>query len=233
MSLRLDGKAETVRARRLQPGEEERLIKAATPHLRALIIAALSTGCRVGELLTLQWGDVQVDERDEFRALMLRAGKTKTATTRIIPVGQRLRAVLEMLRTDPEGHQLPPETFVFGDEIGGRICSVKTAWSTACREAGVGLRFHDLRREFACRLLESSAEIHDVRDFLGHSNITTTSRYLRSTTLRLERALSLLEQHESRRRGTRAHSKKDSRKQYPTRAVSRVRARSRPRPRSD
>ena len=34
-----------------------------------LIIAALSTGCRVGELLNLQWGDVQVDERDEFRTL--------------------------------------------------------------------------------------------------------------------------------------------------------------------
>ena len=51
------------------------------------------------------------------------------------------------------------------------------------------------RREFACRLLESRAELHDVRDFLGHSNITTTSRYLRSTTLSLERAVALLEQH--------------------------------------
>jgi len=58
-----------------------------------------------------------------------------------------------------------------------------------------GRSFHDLRREFACRLLESRAELHDVRDFLGHANITTTSRYLRSTTLRLERALSLLEQN--------------------------------------
>jgi len=53
-----------------------------------------------------------------------------------------------------------------------------------------------LCREFACRLLEARAELHDVRDFLGHVNITTTSRYLRSTTLRLERALSLLEQKE-------------------------------------
>jgi hypothetical protein len=44
--------------------------------------------------------------------------------------------------------------------------------------------------------LESRAELHDVRDFLGHANITTTSRYLRSTTLRLERALALLEEHE-------------------------------------
>ena len=43
------------------------------------------------------------------------------------------------------------------------------------------------------RLLESRAELHDVRDFLGHASIATTSRYLRSTSLRLERALTLME----------------------------------------
>ena len=64
------------------------------------------------------------------------------------------------------------------------------------------LRFYDLRREFACRLLESRAELHDVRDFLEHANLTTTSRYLRSTALRLERALRLLE-HAQARRGVR------------------------------
>lgn len=63
----------------------------------------------------------------------------------------------------------------------GQWCSLRseiaTTWHTACREAGiVDLRFHDLRREFACRLLESRAELHDVRDFLGHANLTTTSR---------------------------------------------------------
>jgi hypothetical protein len=66
----------------------------------------------------------------------------------------------------------------------------------------VDLHFHDLRREFACRLLESRAELHDVRDFLGHTNITTTPRYLRSTTLRLERALTLLERHEEQQAET-------------------------------
>lgn len=101
---------------------------------------------------------------------------------------------LEMLRTDPEGEVLPPDGYVFGDEVGGPIASIKTTWRTACEKAGVvGLHFHDLRREFACRLLESRAELHDVRDFLGHTNLTTTSRYLRSTAMRLERALRLLE----------------------------------------
>ena len=45
----------------------------------------------------------------------------------------------------------------------------------------------------ACRLLESSADLHDVRDFLGHANITTTSRYVRSTPVRLAQALERME----------------------------------------
>jgi Phage integrase family len=73
------------------------------------------------------------------------------------------------------------------------------------------LRFHDLRRGFACRLLESRAELHDLRDFLGHANITTTSRHLRSTTLLLERALGLLERAEQEKtNGARARNKMDS-----------------------
>jgi integrase len=192
--VRLDGAAETVRTRRLLPGEEDALMTVATPHLRGLLIAALSTGCRLGELLSLQWRDVQCDAGGRARALVLRAGKTKTGTLRVVPVGQRLAAVLEMLRTDPEGEVLPPDAYVFGDEVGGPIASIKTTWRTACEKAGaVDLHFHDLRREFACRLLESRAELHDVRDFLGHTNLTTTSRYLRSTAMRLERALRLLE----------------------------------------
>ena len=45
----------------------------------------------------------------------------------------------------------------------------------------------------ACRLLESSADLHDVRDVLGHAHITTTSRYVRSTPVRLAQALERME----------------------------------------
>ena len=105
-----------------------------------------------------------------------------------------LRAVLEMCRTDPTGHPLPPDAYVFGTAVGEQLKGIRTAWANTCRRAGIeDLHFHDLRREFACRLLESSASVHDVRDFLGHANITTTSRYLRSTPVRLARALERME----------------------------------------
>lgn len=59
----------------------------------------------------------------------------KTHQNRIIPVSSDLRAVLEMRRTDPKGEALPPDAFVFGNPVGERIGSVKTAWRNTCRRA--------------------------------------------------------------------------------------------------
>jgi integrase len=192
--VELETGAETARTRRLEVGEEERMLQAAGPHLRALIAAALSTGCRLGELLSLQWKQVRRDDQGCARWLVLPAGKTKTNEPRLIPVGPRLRAELEMRRTDVAGHEFGPDAYVFGNEVGEQIGSIKTAWRATCRRAGItGLHFHDLRREFGSRLLESGASQHDVKDFLGHANITTTSRYLKSTPLRLEKALERME----------------------------------------
>ena len=70
----------------------------------------------------------------------------------------------------------------------------------------INLTFHDLRRQFACTLLESGADHHDVRDFLGHANITTTSRYVQSTPLQLERVLAQMGGRHRRIRTRFAHS---------------------------
>jgi len=84
---------------------------------------------------------------------------------------------------------------VFGNECGERVTSIRTAWELTCERACIcGLHFHDLRGEFASRLLESRADLHDVAMFLGHTAITTTSRYLQSTPVRLEWALARLEE---------------------------------------
>lgn len=199
--VELETTAETARSRRLDAGEEERLLTHASPHLRALITAALSTGCRCGELLSLTWAQIAFDEDGQARRILLPASKTKTNETRVIPVGTRLRAELDMraaaLRTISElkaDEALPGTAFVFGNEVGERIKRITTVWKATCRRAGItGLVFHDLRREFGSRLMESGAEPHTVRDFLGHASIATTSRYLRSTSQGLERALARME----------------------------------------
>ena len=94
----------------------------------------------------------------------------------------------------PDGSPFGSDAYVFGNEVGEKVNAVKTAWRATCRRAGIeDLQIRDLRREFGSRLLESGSSEHDVRDFLGHANITTTSRYLASTPGRLERALANLE----------------------------------------
>ena len=99
-----------------------------------------------------------------------------------------------MRRRAPDGTEHAADRFVFGNEVGEEVTSIRNAWELTCAAAGVrDLHFHDLRREFACRLLESSVDLHDVRDFLGHANISTTSTYLASTPVRLVRALDRLD----------------------------------------
>ena len=120
--------------------------------------------------------------------------ENKTAEARVIPVGPNLRAVLELRRHAPDGKDHPSAAHVFGNEVGEPVKSIRTAWELTCERAEIrDLHFHDLRREFASRLLESHADLHDVQMFLGHAAITTTSRYLQSTPVRLERALARLE----------------------------------------
>ena len=166
------------RYRRLEPGEEERLLTACNPNLRALVEAALETACRKGELLSLQWLQVRWEQNE----LYLPAVKTKSDRDRFIPISKRLRAILEMRQHDAAGEPMPSDAYVFGNEIGQRIQSVKRAWGTACRKAKIeGLRFHDLRREAASRLLEGQVPEHYVQAVLGHADLTTTSKYLATT----------------------------------------------------
>lgn len=166
---------EEARTRRLQGTEETRLIEAART-LAPLVIAALETGCRRGELLSLQWQQVWFAPKAE---IFLPAGKTKAKKDRRIPISSALRAVLDARRNDPAGEPLPPEAYVFGDEIGRRRQSIKTAWRLTCKRAKItDLHFHDLRREAGSRWMDAGVPLATIQRWLGHHNISQTSKYL-------------------------------------------------------
>lgn len=76
------------------------------PRVRALVEAALETGCRMGELLSLQWSQVRFTAPGQ---LWLPASKTKTRTGRAVPMTGRLRSILEMRRLDPAGEEHGPD----------------------------------------------------------------------------------------------------------------------------
>ena len=205
---------ETSRRRRLEGDECDRLLNACDPlrlnpqtkqplpdqppaRLRPIVEAALETGCRSGELMSLQWGQVRHLEgaRPE---LVLPAAKTKTGRDRVVPISSRLKAILEMRRNDPAGEPHGPKAYVFGNEIGQRTLSIKTAWRLACKRAGIeDLHFHDLRREAGSRWLEGGVPLQTVRDWLGHSNISQTSTYLESTLKGQHEAMRRYEEHQA------------------------------------
>ena len=183
---------ESPREERLTDADAERkLFQAAPPHVRGVIVAMLETCCRPGEILSLQWQDVDLEARE----LTIRADKTKTRRARRLPISSRLLAVLDMRRLDPSGKPLPPEAYVFGNRLGERIKSIRRAWESARDAAGLkGLQLRDLRHEAASRFEEAGVLTTDVSKFLGHHSLTTTTRYLNTTSRRLRLALLRVEQ---------------------------------------
>jgi integrase len=137
--------------------EETKLIAASAPHLGPIIIAALDTGMRRGELLTERWEHIDLNRR----VLLVTHSKTAGGEAREIPLTARLAGLLSA-RHKPEGL-----VFTFKERPLHRI---KTAWKAAVRRAGIRyFRFHDLRHTFNTRLMEAGV-VQDVRMVLmGHS----------------------------------------------------------------
>jgi hypothetical protein len=157
------------------PGEERRLIEHASPWLQRVIICALESGMRRGEILSLRWQDVSLSRT----VITLRAESTKTRTMRQIPISPRLLAVLKLLQLDPDGKELPLTWHVFGNAIGGKVAGFKKVWAKALKGAGIeDLHFHDLRHEAGSRWLEAGWPLSHVQRALGHQSAATTSIYL-------------------------------------------------------
>jgi integrase len=144
----------------LTVAEERQLLAAAHPHLRDLIVAALDTGMRRGELLYQRFEHVDFARN----VLLVTRSKTVQGEGREIPLTARVRQMLDA-RREPQG-------IVFGYR-GARVDDVKTAWRSTLRRAGVRhLRFHDLRHTFNTRLLEAGV-LQEVRKALmGHVSAT-------------------------------------------------------------
>ena len=185
--------------RRLEAGEQDALLASCGAHLRSVVEGALETGMRHGELMSLQMKQIRMSPRPE---IFVPASKAKQKKDRRIPISLRLKAILEMRRLGPDGKEQPQDAFVFGNAVGEKVGSVHRAWQTAVLKshgftptwkgskptaasradfAGIGLHFHDLRREAGSRWLEGGVPLHKVRDWLGHANIAQTSTYLAGT----------------------------------------------------
>lgn len=138
--------------------EEEKLLSDAPEHLRQMIIAALDTGMRRGEITHQLWRDVDLPRK----LLYVTQSKTPEGEMREIPLTSRLA---DLLASMERGNGL---VFTYKEEA---VRIIKRSWASALRRAKVRhIRFHDLRHTFNTRLMEAGV-IQEVRmALMGHSS---------------------------------------------------------------
>lgn len=148
------------RLRWLTRDEYAQLLDHAEGHLRSVIILAINTGMRRGELFSLTWNQVDLTHR----MITLDAKQTKSGKGRAIPINAAALAELESM-TDRKGKIFP-------------VKEVKRSFATACRNAGLqDVTLHTLRHTFASWLVQAGVPIYEVAKLMGHSSVTMTARY--------------------------------------------------------
>lgn len=173
----------------LSDEEEEKLLAAAPRHLRPMIITALETGMRRGEVLSLKWKDV------DFEQGYLMVRDTKNGESRKIILIDRLTDTLKQIKKRG--------AYVFSKKDGTPYCDPKNAFRNAVKRAGIEYcRFHDCRHTFASRLVMEGKDLVAVGKILGHKSIAMTVRYSHPTPEHLRQVMEAL----NRRKKSRSHN---------------------------
>ena len=132
-------------------------------HLTPIVLLAMNTGLRKGELLSLDWSDIN----KQARMLTVRPEHAKSGKQRHVPLNAEAMIVLRQWASQSAG-----TGSVFG------ITGMKSSWEKLLVAAKItGFRFHDLRHHFASKLVMAGVDLNTVRELLGHSDITMTLRY--------------------------------------------------------
>lgn len=161
VSLPSKGKS---RERRLSDGEEQALLSAAETYggvIYDIIVLAIETGMRRGEILKMEWENLNRAESTIF------IGDTKNGESRTVPLSPRaLKVILKQKK------QWGGKVFeIRGDSVG-------QAFRRVTKKAKIpDLRFHDLRHEATSRLFERGLQIMEVAAITGHKDLASLKRY--------------------------------------------------------
>jgi integrase len=160
------------RVRFLSDDERKRLLEAckasSEPFLYTLVVLALSTGARQGELLSLVWSQV------DFKAEVIRLDKTKNDERRALPLAGH---ALELMRDLAKVRRIDSD-LVFPHSDGKRPFCPRSSWEKALKEAKVeDFRFHDLRHSAASYLAMNGATLPEIAAVLGHKTLQMVQRY--------------------------------------------------------
>lgn len=162
-------------------------------YLAPLVLTAMLTGLRRGELFNLAWQDIDLQAGE----VVVRAKGAKSGKTRTVPLRDECREVLATWKQLTEYSQ--PGDYVFPNKKGERLDNVKTSFSNLLKAADItGFRFHDLRHHCASMLVQADVSLYTVKEWLGHSDFKMTQRYAHLAPDNLKEAARTLDSKQSR-----------------------------------
>jgi len=172
--------------------ERERFMAAverAPEYFAVMVKLALLTGMRRGEILSLTWQNIDF----AGQRLTVRAASSKSQKKRVIQLPPAAIALLKGWRKS-HANVIGIKQHVFLNPATGKpYKDIKLRWQTLCRDSKVtDFRFHDLRHDYASRLVQSGVDLYTVQKLLGHSSVEMTQRYAHLSDKGLQDAVSVL-----------------------------------------
>lgn len=138
-------------------------------HLEPMVLLSINTGMRRGEVFHLRWKDIDLKDR----MLTIEGSTAKSGTTRHLPLNAEAFEVLSAWKKQSKKSGL-----VFPGKEGEPLTNVKKAWASVIDRAKIqNFRWHDLRHDFASKLVMRGVDLNTVRELLGHADLKMTLRY--------------------------------------------------------
>lgn len=140
----------------------------------------ISTGCRLNEVLSAKWSDVDLEKS----IFVVRAINSKSKRLRSVPLNESAIEVLNQLDTQGKFD------WIFVNRLRGMpYRNIHKVWHRLREKAGLKhLRLHDLRHQYASFLVNSGRTLYEVQQILGHSSPSVTQRYAHLSTKSLQDA---------------------------------------------
>ena len=158
------------RTRYLSVDEITNLLKNCDSHIKSVVITALNTGMRLGEILNLKWVCVFIDNTINP---YLEISMSKTNKKRFIPLNNAMIDLFNKLKVKSRDSD-----YVFLKKSGEKLKSIDTQFKNALDNAKIkDFRFHDLRHTFASHFVMNGGDLLSLKELLGHSNLEMVNRY--------------------------------------------------------
>ena len=161
-----------------------------SPILKFIVPFLLVTGARKSEAMKAEWSHIDFAIRQWVVPI------SKSGKPRYIPLSDSAINILNDLKAFTES-KLGETKYVFPNIITGKpYTQLFYPWDVARKRAGLAdVRMHDLRHSFASALVNEGMTLYDVKEILGHANISTTQRYAHLSNQRLMNAESKAGEH--------------------------------------